>query len=61
MTKSQLIYSISCFNLGGLEFCSGGLSTQKPPRGDGTDARSQRLPMQHPDNWCKDRSRPTIV
>ena len=24
LTKSQLIYSVSCFNLGGLEFCLGG-------------------------------------
>jgi len=30
-TKTQLIYSVSCFNLGGLGGLFGGLSSQKPP------------------------------
>ena len=37
LTKTQLIYSVSCFNLGGLELCLGGLSPQKLPRGDGAE------------------------
>ena len=35
-TKTQLIYSVSCFNLGGLGTSFGGLSPQNPPHGDGT-------------------------
>jgi len=31
LTKTQLIYSVSCFNLGGLEASFGGLSPQKTP------------------------------
>jgi len=34
--KSQLIYTVSCCNLGGLEPCLGRLSPQKLPHGDGT-------------------------
>jgi len=30
-TKTHLIYSVSCFNLGGLELCLWGLSPQKSP------------------------------
>ena len=37
LTKTQLIYSVSRFNLGGLELCLGRLSPPKLPRGDGTD------------------------
>jgi len=36
LTKTPLIYSVSCFNLGVLRALFGGLSPQKPPRGDGT-------------------------
>ena len=35
LTKSQLIYNVSCFSLGGLGAFLGGLSPQKPPW-DGT-------------------------
>ena len=31
LTKTQLIYSVSCFNLGGLGALFGGISSQKPP------------------------------
>ena len=31
LTKTQLIYSVSCYNLGGLEIRMGGLSPQIPP------------------------------
>ena len=31
LTKTQVIYGVSCFNLGGLELCFGGISPQKPP------------------------------
>jgi len=33
--KTPLTYSVSYFNLGGLELCLGGISPPKPPRGDG--------------------------
>jgi len=36
LTKTQLLHSVSFFNLGGLELCLEGLSPQKSPRGDGT-------------------------
>jgi len=36
LTKIPLIYSVSYFNVGGLELCLGGLSPPKAPRGDGT-------------------------
>jgi len=36
LTKTPLIYSVSCFNLGGLELCLGAKLT-KTPRGDGTE------------------------
>jgi len=36
LTKTPLIYSGSRFYLGGLELCLLGLSSPKPPRGDGT-------------------------
>jgi len=39
LTKTPLIYSVSRFNLGGLELCLGGISPPKPPRGDGTGER----------------------
>jgi len=41
LTKPPLIHSVSCFNLGGLELCLGGLSIPKPPLGDGTVADTQ--------------------
>jgi len=36
LTKIPLTYSVSYFNLEGLELCLGGLSPPKPSRGDGT-------------------------
>jgi len=36
LTKTPLIYSASRFNLGGFGALFGGLSSPKPPRGDGT-------------------------
>jgi len=36
LTKSRLIYSVSCFNLRGLKALLGELTPQKPLRGDGT-------------------------
>ena len=35
LTKIPLIFSVSLFNLEGLELCLGGISPLKPPRGDG--------------------------
>jgi len=37
MTKTPLIYSVSCFNLGTWSFVWGGLSPPKPPSGDGAE------------------------
>jgi len=37
LTKTPLIDSVSCFNLGAWSFVWGGLSPPKPPRGDGTE------------------------
>jgi len=36
LTKTPLIYSVSCFNLGGLGVLFGGAKSTKDPRGDGT-------------------------
>ena len=35
--KKIIFCNISCFDLGGLELCLGGLNAPKPTRGDGTD------------------------
>jgi len=36
LTKTQLLYSVSCFNLGGLGALFEGAKPPKAPRGDGT-------------------------
>jgi len=36
LTKTQLIYSVSCFNLGGLGALFRGKNPPEAPRGDGT-------------------------
>jgi len=43
LTKSHLIYSVSCFNLGGLGAFFGGDKPPKAPCGDGTGATFFRL------------------
>ena len=44
LTKTQLVYSVSCFNLvGGLGALFGGLSPQKPSCADGTENTSVNL------------------
>ena len=35
LIKTPLMYSVSCFSLGGSVLCLGVLSPPKPPRGDG--------------------------
>jgi len=37
LTKTQLIYSVSCFHFGGLGALFVGAKPQKPPRGGGTE------------------------
>jgi len=41
LAKTQLIYSVSYFNLGGFGALFGGISPQKPPRGDGTGVEQE--------------------
>ena len=40
--KNSATYSVSNFNLGGLELCSGGLSPPKSRPGDGTAERNAK-------------------
>ena len=50
LTKSQLIYSISCFNLEGLKLRLGGLRPPNAPRGNGTGITSSDM-SSYTRNW----------
>jgi len=53
LTKTPLIYSVSRFNLGGLELSLGGLSPPKPPSDDGT-ASPSNAPLKTGNDVCYD-------
>ena len=44
-TKTQLIYSVSCFNLGGLELRLGGLAPKSPPVATELDCVSRKVTL----------------